>query len=118
MVRQAKKQFFGNLKTQDVTDNKTFWKTVKPFLTDKVQTKSKITLIEKKLKDNSTEFSEEIITEDKKIADVFNNFFFNIVSDLEIPIIQNYDMCFEKTEDLVLNAMKKYRDQPDRKSVV
>ena len=109
LIRQAKKQFFGNLKTQDVTDNKTFWKTVKPFLTDKVQTKSKITLIEKKLKHNSTEFSEEIITEDKEIADVFNNFFVNIVSDLEIPIIQNYDMCFEKTEDPVLNAIKKYR---------
>ena len=32
----------------DVTDNRMFWKKVKPLFTDKIQTKSKITLIEKK----------------------------------------------------------------------
>ena len=55
LIRRAKKQFFSNLYTDDVTDNKTFWKTVKPLFTDKVKTKSKITLIQKKYKDNSTE---------------------------------------------------------------
>ena len=48
LIREAKKQFFSNLNTHDVTDNKTFWKTVKPLLAEKVKTKSKITLIEKK----------------------------------------------------------------------
>ena len=43
LIRQAKKKFFSKLNTSDVTDNKTFWRTVKPFLTDKVKTKSKIT---------------------------------------------------------------------------
>ena len=77
LIRQVKKQFFSNLK--DVTDNKTFWKTVKPLLTDKVKTKSKITSIEKKHKDNSTEYSEEIISDYKEVAEVFNKFFVNIV---------------------------------------
>ena len=72
MTRQAKKQFFSNLKTHDVTDNKTFWKIVIPLLTDKVKTKSRIALIEKKYKDNSTEHSEEIISDDKEVAEVFN----------------------------------------------
>ena len=31
LIRQAKKRFFSNLDTCDITDNKTFWKTVKPF---------------------------------------------------------------------------------------
>ena len=31
-----------------LTDNKTFWKTVKPFLTNEIKTKSKIKLISKK----------------------------------------------------------------------
>ena len=48
LIRQAKKQFFSNLNTHDVTNNKTFWKTVKPLLTGKVKTKSKITLTDKK----------------------------------------------------------------------
>ena len=79
LIRQAKKQFFSNLNIHDVTDNKTFWKTVKPLLTDKVKTKSKITSIEKKHKDNSTEYSEEIISDYKEVAEVFNKFFVNIV---------------------------------------
>ena len=39
LIIQAKKRFFSNLDTCDITDNKTFWKTVKPFLTDKVKIK-------------------------------------------------------------------------------
>ena len=46
-LRKAKEQFFSNLNTNVATKNKTFWKTLKPFLTDKVKTKSKITLIKK-----------------------------------------------------------------------
>ena len=61
MHNGTKKQFFSNLNTDDIADNKTFWKTVKPFLTEKFKTKSKITLIEEKYKDNSAEYSEEIL---------------------------------------------------------
>ena len=49
LIRQAKKQFFSNLNTNVATENKTCWKTLKPFLTDKIKTKSKITLIKKKI---------------------------------------------------------------------
>ena len=48
LIRWEKKNFFNNISTRDITDNKTFWKTVKPLFTDKIETKSKITLIEKK----------------------------------------------------------------------
>ena len=112
LIRQAKKQFFSNLNIHDVTDNKTFWKTVKPLLTDKVKTKSKITLIEKKYKDNSTEYSEEIISDDKEVAEVFNKFFVNIVPDLKIPASHNCNKDFQKTNDPVLNAINKYKYHP------
>ena len=39
-----------------ISDNKTFWKTIKPFLSDKITSTKKITLIDK----------EEIITCDNK----------------------------------------------------
>ena len=45
----SEKNFFSNINTSDITDNKIFWKTVKPYFTDKIKAKSKITLIEKKL---------------------------------------------------------------------
>ena len=48
LIRWENQNFFTNISTRDITDNKTFWKTVKPLFTDKVQTKSKIKLIEKK----------------------------------------------------------------------
>ena len=38
LIRREKRNFFNNTSTRDVTDNKIFWKTVKPLFTDKVQT--------------------------------------------------------------------------------
>ena len=31
LIKSEKKNFFGNINTSDITDNKTFWKTVKTF---------------------------------------------------------------------------------------
>ena len=42
LIRREKKNFFNNISTRDITDNKTFWKTVKLLFTNKVQRKSKI----------------------------------------------------------------------------
>ena len=61
LIRSEKKNFFSNINTSDITDNKTFWKTVKPFFTDKIKTKSKITLIEKNIV--SQEGQEKIVSE-------------------------------------------------------
>ena len=41
-------------------------------------------MIEKKYKGSSTEYSEEIISDDKEVAEVFNKFFVNNVPDLKI----------------------------------
>lgn len=49
LVRKGKQACFGNINTTDVTHNKTFWRTVKLFFTDKVTDCSKITLSEKKV---------------------------------------------------------------------
>ena len=49
LIRWEKKNFCNNISTRDITDNKTFWKKVKPLFIDKIQTRSKIALIEQKL---------------------------------------------------------------------
>ena len=54
-------------------DNRKFWKTVEPVFTDKVQLSQSITLVE----------NEEMITDDLKIAEIFNDYFANITQDLE-----------------------------------
>ena len=68
LMRKEKKEFYGNLNTGVLTENRTFWKTVKPFLAEKSKKFSKITLIE----DN------QIIPQDKQIAKIFNEYFVSI----------------------------------------
>ena len=97
----------------DITGSKTFWKTVKPFLTDKIKTKSKITLIEKKIVSQEGQeniVSEKIITEDEVVAEVFNKFFINIVPNLKISTDHGYDNDFIATDDQVTNTANKFRN--------
>ena len=53
---------------------KTFWKTVKPFLSEKTPSDEEITLIEK----------DKIIKTDIKTANVLNTFFCTIIINLNI----------------------------------
>ena len=111
--KTEKNNFFSNINTTDITHNKTFWKTVKPFFADKIKTKSKITLIEKKVVSQEGQeeiVSEKIITEDQAVAEVFNKFFINIVPNLKISTDHGYDNDFIATDDQVTNAVNKFRN--------
>ena len=113
LIKQEIKSLLSNLKTKDVNDNKTFRKTVKPLFTDKVQIKSKITLMEKKViskQGQETNHTEKIISDDKAIAEVFINFFINIVPNLKIPVENNIYHEYSETDDLVLNAINKFNN--------
>ena len=57
---------------RNITDNKKFWRTVKPFFGDKGGAKEKIVLVE----------GERIINDDAEIAQTFNDFFDNAVKSL------------------------------------
>ena len=72
LLRKPKKLYYSNLDEKKVTDNKTFWKTLKPFLSDKIVSKEELTLIE----DN------EIVESDINTAQILNTFY-NIVSNLK-----------------------------------
>ena len=78
LTRKLKHKCFNNINTRDITNNKTFWKTVKPLFTDKIQTKSKIALIEKKVVFGVGQeqiVSDKVISEDQVVAEIFNKFF-------------------------------------------
>ena len=44
----SEKKYFANLNEKDIIDNKLFWKTIKPSFSDKVMTRDRINLFEKK----------------------------------------------------------------------
>ena len=90
-----------------ITDNKTFWKTVKPFLSDKTPSDEKITLIEK----------DKIIKTDTKTANVLNTFFSTVISSLNIPEYPVSDSISNDINDLVLKSILKYKDHPSIKAI-
>ena len=47
LLRNTKKDYFQKLNIKDLTDNKKFWKTIKPFLSNKGLNSNKLMLREK-----------------------------------------------------------------------
>ena len=84
----------------------------KTLSADKVKTKSKIILIEKKYSDNSNKYSEETFSDDKEVAEVFHKIFVNIVPDLKMLASHNCNKGFQETNDPVLNAINKRKYNP------
>ena len=65
-----------------MTENKEFWKTVKPILSDKSITFPKISLVEKV----------ELISDESKVTTRFSNFFENAIGSLSIKTNENFLM--------------------------
>ena len=74
ILRKTKKEYFNSLNIKQVSDNKLFWKSVKPFLNDKGSSSSKITLVEEN----------NIVSDEEEIADIMNNYFINITKTLNL----------------------------------
>ena len=102
ICRKAKKDYYGNLKTSSIMDNKKFWRTVKPLFSDKVLTAERITIIE----------NDEICEEDNAVARLFNDLFCNVVKNLNIE--PNIDILNLNAyhSDPIIHAIRKYKDHP------
>ena len=59
---------------KQVSDNKPFWKSVKPFFCDKGSNSSKIRLVEEN----------NIISDEEEIANIMNNYFINVAKTLNL----------------------------------
>ena len=94
LLRNEKKNFYSNLDTKIVIDNRTFWKTVKPFLSEKATKHSKNNLIE----------DDEIISRDDQIAKKFSELTSN-----------GYKCPHSSEQDPFLKILDKYKDHPSIK---
>ena len=108
LLKKAKSSYFEKLKPSSISDNKKFWKTVKPLFNDKAMSTDSITLIE----------NNKIISGDQEVAEIFNSYFSNAVKSLNIENYEHYSfdeyfLCKEKeNEDLILRAIEKYENHP------
>ena len=107
LFKTEKRNFYRNLDISQVTDNKLFWKTVKPFISDKNKGNSKITLIE----------DDKIVSKDKEVAETLNNYFVTITDSLGLT--ENSDVI-TNTEDLtdpIDKAITKYSNHPSIRNI-
>ena len=72
---------------KDVTENKQFWRTIKPFFTEKSKTTNNIILTE----------NNQTVREDRKICQIFNTYFTNITKDLKLRQVDE-SQSFENEE--------------------
>ena len=107
LTSEGKKAYFENLDTSKITDNNTFWKTIKPMFSKKCVTKESITLVK----------DDEIVSESQAIAELFNKFFANIVTELNLAIDEDLLENVNHISDPVLRAIEKYKYHPSVKSI-
>ena len=102
MLRKTKKVYHENLDEGKVSDNKLFWKTVKPSLSEKFNARERIGLSE----------NDEIVKTEKGTAEVFNNFFGNIVKNFNISQYSDFDPIIENVKVPSLKVIFKYKKHP------
>ena len=59
---------------KQTSDNKLFWKSIKPFFSDKGSSSSKITLVEGK----------DIVSSEEEITNIMNDYFINVTRTLNL----------------------------------
>ena len=72
LYKKERKRYYNNMNLTKLNDNRRFWKTVKPFLSDKGSYISKINLVNK----------DEVISDDSTLAETFSKYFESAVKNL------------------------------------
>ena len=85
-MRKEKRKFYSNLKIELITDNKTFWKTVRPLFSEKHFCSKLIPLL----------VDDNIISSDKEISETFNTFFSKAVENLKVKGFEMEDFDFAR----------------------
>ena len=101
LLRKEKRNYFENIDTSKISDNKMFWKTVKPMFSNKNVNRESITLVK----------GDKIWSENLEIAETFNAFFSNIVNEMNKlgeELLTNAD----HTEDPVLRIIERFKKHP------
>ena len=76
LYKKERKKYYENLDLRKITDNKKFWNTVKPLLSNKGTTSQKISLKE----------GDKLVTDDSEIANVLKKHFVNSVRCLFLAV--------------------------------
>ena len=88
---------------EDITDNKKFWITIKPLLSEKgVCGSSKINLV----------VNEQNLSDDKELAETFSNYFNNAVKSLNLQCNPEHLNDVSDENDPIEIEIKKFKNHP------
>ena len=107
LLKREKKAYFSSLNINSISNSKMFWKTIKPFFSEKNVTNNKIILVE----------DENIISDDTKVGDIMNTYFSNVVSQLDIQGYKNNKYTHITEFDELLNTVNKFKSHPSIKKI-
>ena len=102
MHKKECKKFFSNLDSSNICDNKTFWKTIQHFFSEKRRITNKITLVDE---------DKTVISDDRLISEELNQFFKNATKAFNI---RENSYLIDKSElsGPVNKAISKYKNHP------
>ena len=102
LYKKERKNYYENLEINKITDNKKFWKTIKPFFSDKGSTFSNISIVE----------NNSIVSDDREVAEIFKKYFDNAVKSLDIKENRDLLCSDESLINLVEVAIEKFKLHP------
>ena len=100
LLRATKKRYFATIEENNLADARKFWKTVKPFFSNKSSKSEALTLIE----------NEEIISKENEVAQIFGKYYSNIIPNLNLPVPPSLDI--DPSGDGIDDCIIKYREHP------
>ena len=76
-MRKANKVRLEKLNIEVITDNKTFWKTARPYFSDEDNKSSRISLVENNI----------ATADEKRVTELMNKYFINITKNLNLKAL-------------------------------
>ena len=95
LPRKAKKNYYESLDLNNMCGNKEFWTTVKPLFSNKIKSVENIVLSENGV----------LIKDEEEVANIFNNFFVNILPNLDIETQHEFLNTTDHSQDPIENAI-------------
>ena len=84
-------------------DKKKFWKTIGPFFSQKSDKRAKKIILKEQ---------NEIISDERKVAEIFMDYFNNVTEATDVPKYYPPDKAYVNINDPILRAIKKYKSHP------
>ena len=102
ILRQNKRSYYAQLDPKVVSDNKRFWKTVKPLFSNKIQSSTCITLLENGI----------VESDEGKVAEILNDYFVNITETLGVADEHRQEPLNDHMDDPCLRTVKRFQEHP------